>query len=158
MVTFEHTDQKSTVVPLQKLIVREVAHEERGLFLISAAAKVPEMYEVHASSKEERTNWMQIIQQTTSSMGQDEDEGIPSESEEDRRQLESRAKELKEKLQERDQQILSLLEEKLRLYKEMAEATGHEEASQNLITRSLFRANSEDTPKGESLLKDAMKE
>ncbi|XP_048418590.2 A-kinase anchor protein 13-like [Stegostoma tigrinum] len=156
--TFAALDQKSTVVPLQKLIVREVAHEERGLFLISAAAKVPEMYEVHASSKEERTNWMQIIQQTTSTMGQDEDEGIPSESEEDRRQIESRAKELKEKLQERDQQILSLLEEKLRLYKEMAEATGHEEASQNLISRSLFRANSEDAPKGESLLKDAMKE
>ncbi|XP_043533146.1 A-kinase anchor protein 13-like isoform X5 [Chiloscyllium plagiosum] len=156
--TFAALDQKSTVVPLQKLIVREVAHEERGMFLISAAAKLPEMYEVHASSKEERTNWMQIIQQTTSTMGQDEDEGIPSESEEDRRQLESRAKELKEKLQERDQQILSLLEEKLRLYKEMAEATGHEEASQNLITRSLFRANTEDAPKGESLLKDAMKE
>ncbi|XP_078097395.1 A-kinase anchor protein 13-like isoform X2 [Mustelus asterias] len=156
--TFATLDQKSTVVPLQKLIVREIAHEEKGLFLISAAAQVPEMYEVHTSSKEERTNWMQIIQQTASTMGQDEDEGIPSESEEDRRQLESRAKELKEKLQERDQQILSLLEEKLRLYKEIAETSGHEEASQSLITRSFFRANSEDAPKGESLLKDAMKE
>ncbi|XP_078386158.1 A-kinase anchor protein 13-like isoform X5 [Cetorhinus maximus] len=156
--TFAALDQKSTVVPLQKLIVREVAHEEKGLFLISAAAQVPEMYEVHASSKEERTNWMQIIQQTTSTMGQDEDEGIPSESEEDRRQLESRAKELKEKLQERDQQILSLLEEKLRLYKEMVETSGHEEASQSLNTRNFFRANLEDAPKGESLLKDAMKE
>ncbi|XP_067874208.1 A-kinase anchor protein 13-like isoform X2 [Heterodontus francisci] len=156
--TFAALDQKSTVVPLQKLIVREVAHEEKGLFLISAATQVPEMYELHASSKEERTNWMQIIQQTTSTMGQDEDEGIPSESEEDRRQLESRAKELKEKLQERDQQILSLLEEKLRLYKEMAEASGQEEASQSLIIRPFFRANSEDAPKGESLLKDAMKE
>ncbi|XP_078283552.1 A-kinase anchor protein 13-like isoform X2 [Rhinoraja longicauda] len=156
--TFASLDQKSTVVPLQKLIVREVAHEEKGLFLISAAAQEPEMYEVRASSKEERTNWMQIIQQTADIMVQDEDEGIPSESEEDRRQLESRAKELKEKLLERDQQILLLLEEKLRLYKEMVESSGHEEASQNLITRSLFRANSEDAPKGESLIKDAMKE
>ncbi|GCB73709.1 hypothetical protein scyTo_0002790 [Scyliorhinus torazame] len=155
---FATLDQKSTVVPLQKLIVREIAHEEKGLFLISAAAQAPEMYEVHTSSKEERTNWMQIIQQTTSTMGQDEDEGIPSESEEDRRQLESRAKELKEKLQERDQQILSLLEEKLRLYKEIAETSGHEEASRSLVARSFFRANSEDAPKGESLLKDAMKE
>ncbi|XP_067827474.1 A-kinase anchor protein 13 isoform X2 [Heptranchias perlo] len=156
--TFATLDQKATMVPLQKLIVREVAHEEKGLFLISAASQAPEMYEVHTSSKEERTNWMQIIQQTANTMGQDEDEGIPSESEEDRRQLESRAKELKEKLQERDQQILSLLEEKLRLYKEMVEASGHEEASQSLITRPFFRANSEDAPKGESLLKDAMKE
>ncbi|XP_032906493.1 A-kinase anchor protein 13 isoform X3 [Amblyraja radiata] len=156
--TFASLDQKSTVVPLQKLIVREVAHEEKGLFLISAAAQEPEMYEVRASSKEERTNWMQMIQQTADTMVQDEDEGIPSESEEDRRQLESRAKELKEKLQERDQQILLLLEEKLRLYKEMVESSGHEEASQSLITRSLFRANSEEAPKGESLIKDAMKE
>uniref|UniRef100_UPI00398F2EEE A-kinase anchor protein 13 isoform X2 n=1 Tax=Pristiophorus japonicus TaxID=55135 RepID=UPI00398F2EEE len=156
--TFATLDQKSTVVPLQKLLVREVAHEEKGLFLISAAAHKPEMYELHASSKEDRTNWMQIIQQTANTMGQDEDEGIPSESEEDRRQLESRARELKEKLQERDQQILSLLEEKLRLYKEMVEASGHEEASRSLISRPLFRASSEDAPKGESLLKDAVKE
>ncbi|XP_059808918.1 A-kinase anchor protein 13-like isoform X4 [Hypanus sabinus] len=156
--TFASLDQKSTVIPLQKLIVREVAHEEKGLFLISAAAQEPEMYEVRASSKEERTNWIQLIQQTTDTMVQDEDEGIPSESEEDRRQLESRTKELKEKLQERDQQILLLLEEKLRLYQEMVEASGHEEASQNLVTRSFFRANSEEVAKGESLLKDALKE
>ncbi|XP_062922192.1 A-kinase anchor protein 13-like isoform X1 [Mobula hypostoma] len=156
--TFASLDQKSTVIPLQKLIVREVAHEEKGLFLISAAAQEPEMYEVRASSKEERTNWIQLIQQTADTMVQDEDEGIPSESEEDRRQLESRTKELKEKLQERDQQILLLLEEKMRLYQEMVEASGHEEASQNLVTRSFFRANSEDVAKGESLLKDALKE
>ncbi|XP_069768128.1 A-kinase anchor protein 13 isoform X2 [Narcine bancroftii] len=156
--TFASLDQKSTVVPLHKLIVREVAHEEKGLFLISAAAEEPEMYEVRASSKEDRMNWIHLIQQTTDTMVQDEDEGIPSELEEDRRQIESRAKELKEKLQERDQQILLLLEEKLRLYREMMEATGHEEASQNLITRSFFRMNSEDAPRGESLLKDAMKE
>jgi A-kinase anchor protein 13 len=50
------------VISLQKLIVREVANEERGIFLISAGADRPEMLEVVAGSKEERNTWMQLIQ------------------------------------------------------------------------------------------------
>lgn len=61
-------DQKSTVISLKKLIVREVAHEEKGLFLISMGMKDPEMVEVHASSKEERNSWIQIIQDTISTL------------------------------------------------------------------------------------------
>lgn len=56
-------DQKPPVIPLQKLIVREVANEERGMFLISASAAGPEMYEVHTSSKEERNTWMRLIRE-----------------------------------------------------------------------------------------------
>lgn len=56
-------DQKAPVVALQKLIVREVANEERGMFLISASAAGPEMYEVHAASKEERNTWMRFIRE-----------------------------------------------------------------------------------------------
>lgn len=33
------------------------------MFLISASAAGPEMYEVHASSKEERNTWMRIIRE-----------------------------------------------------------------------------------------------
>lgn len=61
-------DQRSTVISLQKLIVREVANEERGLFLITAGIAKPEMMEVLASSKEERNTWMQLIQDTMQSM------------------------------------------------------------------------------------------
>lgn len=61
-------DQKSTVISLKKLIVREVAHEEKGLFLISMGMKDPEMVEVHASSKEERNSWIQIIQDTINTL------------------------------------------------------------------------------------------
>lgn len=61
-------DQKSTVISLKKLIVREVAHEEKGLFLISMGMKDPEMVEVHASSKEERSSWIQIIQDTINTL------------------------------------------------------------------------------------------
>ncbi|PNI42689.1 AKAP13 isoform 14, partial [Pan troglodytes] len=76
---FASLDQKSTVISLKKLIVREVAHEEKGLFLISMGMTDPEMVEVHASSKEERNSWIQIIQDTINTLNRDEDEGIPSE-------------------------------------------------------------------------------
>uniref|UniRef100_A0A3B3Y5J5 PH domain-containing protein n=1 Tax=Poecilia mexicana TaxID=48701 RepID=A0A3B3Y5J5_9TELE len=54
---FASVDQKPPVIPLQKLIVREVANEERGMFLISASSVGPEMYEVHTTTKEERNSW-----------------------------------------------------------------------------------------------------
>ncbi|KAM7003449.1 A-kinase anchor protein 13-like [Tautogolabrus adspersus] len=59
---FASLDQRSTVISLQSLIVREVANEDRGLFLITAGIERPEMVEVLASSKEERNTWRAIIQ------------------------------------------------------------------------------------------------
>ena len=56
------------MISLQKLIVREVANEERGLFLITAGIEKPEMVEVLASTKEERNTWMQLIQDAMHSM------------------------------------------------------------------------------------------
>uniref|UniRef100_A0A3Q1FY34 PH domain-containing protein n=1 Tax=Acanthochromis polyacanthus TaxID=80966 RepID=A0A3Q1FY34_9TELE len=88
-------DQRSTVISLQKLIVREVANEERGLFLITAGIEKPEMMEVLANSKDERNTWMQLIQEAMQSREKDEDEGIPSETEDDKRQLETKAKEMR---------------------------------------------------------------
>ncbi|KAG7273200.1 hypothetical protein CRUP_018004, partial [Coryphaenoides rupestris] len=88
-------DHRSTVISLQKLIVREVANEERGLFLITAGTERPEMVEVLASCKEERNAWMSVIQDTMHCIEKEEDEGVPSESEEDRRQQENRAKEIR---------------------------------------------------------------
>lgn len=51
------------MISLQKLIVREVAHEERAMFLICASSNEPEMYEIHTTSKEERNSWMTHIRQ-----------------------------------------------------------------------------------------------
>ncbi|KAK7913546.1 hypothetical protein WMY93_013757 [Mugilogobius chulae] len=105
---FAMLDQRSTVISLQKLIVREVANEERGLFLITAGIQNPEMMEVLASSKDERNSWMQKIQEAMQSMDKDEDEGIPSETEEDKRQLETKAREMRDLLRQKDTEILSL--------------------------------------------------
>lgn len=60
---FSTQDNKPSVISLQKLIVREVAHEEKAMFLICASSNEPEMYEIHTTSKEERNSWMAHIRQ-----------------------------------------------------------------------------------------------
>uniref|UniRef100_H2MUP0 Rho/rac guanine nucleotide exchange factor (GEF) 18a n=1 Tax=Oryzias latipes TaxID=8090 RepID=H2MUP0_ORYLA len=52
------------VIPLQRLIVREVAMEEKAMYLIYVSASaMPEMYELHSSSKDECLRWMALIRQ-----------------------------------------------------------------------------------------------
>ncbi|XP_056256356.1 A-kinase anchor protein 13 isoform X2 [Seriola aureovittata] len=155
---FAMLDQRSTVISLQKLIVREVANEERGLFLITAGIEKPEMMEVLASSKDERNTWMHLIQEAMQSMEKDEDEGIPSETEDDKRQLETKAKEMRDLLRQKDTEIMSLLEEKVRLFRGMWEGLNPgEEASQQV--EPFFRsACSLEPPRGASIMKDALLE
>lgn len=50
------------MVSLTNLIVRDIANQERGMYLISDSTP-PEMYELHVSSKEDRKTWMSRIQQ-----------------------------------------------------------------------------------------------
>ncbi|XP_063201602.1 A-kinase anchor protein 13 isoform X3 [Chroicocephalus ridibundus] len=152
---FASLDQKSTVISLKKLIVREVAHEEKGLFLISMGVKDPEMVEVHASSKEERNGWIQIIQDTMNTMDRDEDEGVPCESEFEKKVSDAKVRGLKEQLQQKDKQILLLLEEKTKIFRDMADGSVQEDMPGS---RLLFRANTEEAPKGEAIMKTAINE
>ncbi|KFP75385.1 PREDICTED: A-kinase anchor protein 13, partial [Apaloderma vittatum] len=152
---FASLDQKSTVISLKKLIVREVAHEEKGLFLISMGVKDPEMVEVHASSKEERNGWIQIIQDTMNTMNKDEDEGVPCESEFEKKVSDAKVRGLKEQLQQKDKQILLLLEEKTKIFRDMADTSVQEDMPGS---RLLFRANTEEAPKGEAIMKTAINE
>uniref|UniRef100_A0A3Q0RH74 Si:dkey-172h23.2 n=1 Tax=Amphilophus citrinellus TaxID=61819 RepID=A0A3Q0RH74_AMPCI len=138
---FAMLDQRSTVISLQKLIVREVANEERGLFLITAGIEKPEMMEVLASSKEERNTWMQLIQEAMQSMEKDEDEGIPSE-----RNL------------KKDTEIMSLLEEKVQLFRGMWEGTSPAEEACPQV-QPFFRSPCNlEPPGGASIMKDALQE
>ncbi|XP_035191161.1 A-kinase anchor protein 13 isoform X3 [Oxyura jamaicensis] len=152
---FASLDQKSTVISLKKLIVREVAHEEKGLFLISMGVKDPEMVEVHASSKEERNGWIEIIQDTINTMDKDEDEGVPCESEFEKKVSDTRVRALKEQLHQKDKQILVLLEEKTKIFRDMADTSAQEDMPGS---RLLFRANTEEAPKGEAIMKTAINE
>ncbi|XP_059206841.1 A-kinase anchor protein 13 isoform X3 [Centropristis striata] len=155
---FAMLDQRSTVISLQKLIVREVANEERGLFLITAGIEKPEMMEVLASSKEERNTWMQLIQEAMQSMEKDEDEGIPSETEDDKRQLETKAKEMRDLLRQKDTEIMSLLEEKVQLFRGMWEGVNPGEEVSRQVQPFFRSVSSLEPPRGASIMKDALQE
>ncbi|KFP51706.1 Rho guanine nucleotide exchange factor 28, partial [Cathartes aura] len=156
---FAAVDQKPSVISLQRLIVREVANEERGMFLISASSAGPEMYEVHTSSKEERNNWMRHIQDAVESCPEEEEEGKMSESDEDRRIAEAKASRIQkyqESLSNQDQQICSYLEEKLHIYSELGDMSGFEDV--HVEPHLLIKPDSGETPQASSLLAAALRE
>ncbi|KAJ8380376.1 hypothetical protein SKAU_G00011540 [Synaphobranchus kaupii] len=155
---FAAVDQKPPVISLQKLIVREVANEERGMFLISASVAGPEMYEVHMTSKEDRNNWMRLIREAVESCPEEEEERI-SESEEDRRAAEVRAQKilkLQETLNSQDQQICAGLEDKLKIYAELRGMSVNEELLPE--THLLVRPDSDEVPQATALLTAALRE
>ncbi|XP_035382519.1 rho guanine nucleotide exchange factor 28 isoform X3 [Electrophorus electricus] len=123
---FAAVDQKPPVISLQKLIVREVANEERGMFLISASSAGPEMYEVHGTSKDERNTWMRLIREAVVICHEKEDDAART-FEEERRVLKDKVQKihrLQETLCGQDQLICSSLEEKLKIYAELSAVAG----------------------------------
>ncbi|KAM4050360.1 rho guanine nucleotide exchange factor 28 isoform 2-T2 [Anomaloglossus baeobatrachus] len=155
---FAAVDQKPPIISLQKLIVREVANEERGMFLISASSAGPEMYEIHTGSKDERNTWMRQIQDAVQSCPEEE-EGKPCESDEEKRAAEARAAKAK-KYQEilgcHDQQIFNCLEDKLQIFAELAAMCGGSDL--HIEPHLLVKADSGETPQAASLLAAALKE
>ncbi|CAB1332340.1 unnamed protein product, partial [Coregonus sp. 'balchen'] len=156
---FAAVDQKPPVISLQKLIVREVANEERGMFLISASAAGPEMYEVHTSSKDERNSWMRHIREAVESCPEDEEENT-SELEEERRTSEARAQKiqkLQESLSSQDHQICSSLEEKLQIYAELSALRGGTQKP-HPEPHLLVQPHPEEVPQAAVLVTAALKE
>ncbi|XP_054644706.1 rho guanine nucleotide exchange factor 18 isoform X3 [Dunckerocampus dactyliophorus] len=150
---FAAVDNKPSVISLQKLIVREVAHEERAMFLICASSNEPEMYEIHTTSKEERNTWMAHIRQAVESCPHTE-ERLFSEEEEARA---SRFKEFQERLSQKDAVIVQALSEKLQLFADMADSVaGLEDAASR--SKLLLRGDASDLQQGETLLKGAITE
>ncbi|NWY07002.1 ARHGI factor, partial [Nothoprocta ornata] len=157
---FASVDSKPPVISLQKLIVREVANEEKAMFLISASLKGPEMYEIHTSSKEERNSWMAHIRRAVESCP-DEEEGTFNEPEAERRLAEARAAKLKdfqERLNLKDDLIVQSLTEKQQIYLEMSEMNGFEDQSQGSRSRLLLRGDISENLQGEVILKSAVTE
>ncbi|XP_071434082.1 rho guanine nucleotide exchange factor 18 isoform X1 [Pithys albifrons albifrons] len=158
--TFASVDSKPPVISLQKLIVREVANEEKAMFLISASLKGPEMYEIHTSSKEERNSWMAHIRRAVESCP-DEEGGTFNEPEAERRLAEARAAKLRdfqERLSMKDDLILQSLSEKQQIYAEMSEMNGFEDTSQGSRARLLLRGDISENLQGEAILKSAVTE
>uniref|UniRef100_A0AAQ5Y337 Rho guanine nucleotide exchange factor (GEF) 1a n=1 Tax=Amphiprion ocellaris TaxID=80972 RepID=A0AAQ5Y337_AMPOC len=134
---------KPPVLSLQNLIVRDIANQERGMFLISDSSP-PEMYEFHAASKEDKNVW------------------IPNTPTQEFPLIETEHKahlrRLKADLQQKDQEMLELLQERVTLFCELAEVTCGQEGLQPPITRYLFRADTPQAPRAEKLLLDATAE
>uniref|UniRef100_A0A672Z8N6 Rho guanine nucleotide exchange factor (GEF) 1a n=1 Tax=Sphaeramia orbicularis TaxID=375764 RepID=A0A672Z8N6_9TELE len=143
--------EKPPVLSLQNLIVRDIANQERGMFLISDSSP-PEMYELHAASKEEKKTWMCHIQHTVSK--------CPSREEFPLIETEHKAhlRRLKADLQQKDKEMLELLQERVTLFCELAELSCGQGGLQLTNTRYLFRADTPQAPRAEKLLLDATSE
>ncbi|XP_058475772.1 rho guanine nucleotide exchange factor 1a isoform X3 [Solea solea] len=142
---------KPPVLSLQNLIVRDIANQERGMFLISDSCP-PEMYELHAATKENRNVWIRHIQRTVSK--------CPSREEFPLIETEHKAhlRRLKADLHQKDREVLELLQERVMVFCELAELTSGQEGLHPPITRYLFRADTPQAPRAEKLLLDATAE
>ncbi|XP_075301212.1 rho guanine nucleotide exchange factor 2 isoform X2 [Opisthocomus hoazin] len=148
--TFPMLD-KPAVISLQNLIVRDIANQEKGMFLISAAP--PEMYEVHAASRDDRNHWMKVIQQTVSLCPSRQDFPLIE------TEIEASLRKLKDRILQHDRKIAALLEEKVGLFADaLALAGGCEDPSPTLAPRTLFRSDSAEGSRGEKLMHDAIRE
>ncbi|XP_074836908.1 rho guanine nucleotide exchange factor 2 isoform X2 [Carettochelys insculpta] len=148
--TFPALD-KPAVISLQNLIVRDIANQEKGMFLISAAP--PEMYEVHAASRDDRNAWMKVIQQTVSLCPSRKDFPLIE------TETEASLRKLKDQMAQRDREITELLEEKVGLFAEMLSLqSGAEDPPACPNPRTFFRSESLEGPRGEKLLHEAIRE
>ncbi|XP_046732562.1 rho guanine nucleotide exchange factor 28-like isoform X4 [Silurus meridionalis] len=136
---FAALEQKPSVVPLRALILREIANQDRGLFLISSDAAEPEMYEIHTQTREERDRWITLLQHTMDSLP---DNKLMTNEELKCRNINT----LQEDLLSLDVQMYTVLEEKLRL------CVGNFTCQQLLIQTHTH------TPNGEELLTAAQEE
>ncbi|MED6255780.1 hypothetical protein ATANTOWER_014962, partial [Ataeniobius toweri] len=156
---WKEDQDKSPVVSLTELIVREVANQEKGMYLISNSPP-PEMYELYASSKDDRKTWMSCIQQTAASCPPRDE--FPLIETEDKALL----RRLRADIQQKDKEVLELLQERATLFSDLVQATTCGEAGEEKCVevktsssnRNLFRADTPHAPKAEPLLLAAIGE
>ncbi|XP_028835973.1 rho guanine nucleotide exchange factor 2 isoform X2 [Denticeps clupeoides] len=140
---------KPAVLSLQNLIVRDIASQERGMFFISDSTP-PEMYEIHAASKDDRNTWMRLIQQTVSCCPSREDFALIET--EDKALL----RRLRADIQQKDREVLELLQERVTLFSDLV--TGGQEVALPTNCRNVFRADTPHAPQAEKILNEAIAE
>lgn len=143
-LVFAAVDNKPPVISLQGLIVREVAHEDKAMYLICACTS--NMYEIHTGSRNECITWTTLIREAVNRFTEEEEHYSEQTAVFQRYQ---------DSLKERDEQIKQSLEEKLQLSVELYETvTGRESSHRGL----LLRGDASDLQQGETLLKGAINE
>ncbi|XP_077447069.1 rho guanine nucleotide exchange factor 2 isoform X2 [Stigmatopora argus] len=139
---------KPPVLSLQNLIVRDIANQERGMFLIDDCSP-PQMYEVHAASREDKNAWIRQIQHAVSR--------CPSRQEFPLIETEREAhlRRLKADLQQKDREMLELLQERVTLFCELAQTSARQDEPEPPPARYFFRADTPQAPRAEKFLLDA---
>lgn len=144
------TLDKSPVISLENIMVRDIANQEKGMFLIRSFP--PEMYEVHAASRESRNTWMKLISQAVKACPKREDFPLIE------TEVEAKLRKLKEVIQLRDIEVADILEEKVTLFTKVLQLQMGEDVLVGGNTRKLFRTESTDSYRGEKLITEAIKE
>ncbi|CAH2098197.1 unnamed protein product [Euphydryas editha] len=130
--TFFTPDNKTGVVSLWKLLVREKAGAEgRGLYLICNGPPEPEMFELRVHRPKDIALWIHAVRAAVQSCPEEVEEsevGVTATSAEERqRQLEARHENIRlitEALRAKDREHAQLLEEKMALHMKMVGHTG----------------------------------
>ncbi|KAM4880646.1 rho guanine nucleotide exchange factor 2 isoform 2-T2 [Sylvia borin] len=158
LVFLQEKDQKYTfpmldkpaVISLQNLIVRDIANQEKGMFLISAAP--PEMYEVHAASRDDRNHWMKVIQQAVSLCPSRQDFPLIE------TETEASLRKLKERMEQHDRQIAALLDDKVGIFADMLALGSGCSEPPSAPRGTPFPGDPARGPRGDVLLHDAIRE
>ncbi|XP_037300755.1 rho guanine nucleotide exchange factor 28 isoform X3 [Manduca sexta] len=130
--TFFTPDNKTGVVSLVKLLVREKAGAEgRGLYLICSGPSEPEMFELRVHRPKDIATWIHAIRAAVQSCPQEVEESeagaLATSAEERQRQLEARHENIRlitEALRAKDREQAALLEEKMALHMKLVAHTG----------------------------------
>ncbi|KAL0810985.1 hypothetical protein ABMA28_010277 [Loxostege sticticalis] len=131
--TFFTPDNKTGVVSLVKLLVREKAGAEgRGLYLICSGPAEPEMFELRVHRPKDIHAWITHIRAAVQSCPEEEREpdaaSLAPSADERQRQLEARQESIMlitEALRAKDREHATLLEEKMALHMKMVAHTGN---------------------------------
>ncbi|KAG8014293.1 Rho guanine nucleotide exchange factor 18 [Nibea albiflora] len=145
-LVYATVENKPPVVSLQRLIVREVAHDDKAMYLICACTtSMPEMYEIHTSSKEECITWMALIREAVNRYPE----------EEPYRELTAGLQQYQDILKARDDLITQNLAEKQQIFAALYETVMEKETPHKGL---LLRGDASDLQQGEMLLKGAIDE
>ncbi|TNN58056.1 Rho guanine nucleotide exchange factor 18 [Liparis tanakae] len=145
-LVFAAVDNKPPVIALENLIVREVAHEDKAMYLISeCTTSTPEMYEIHTRSKEECITWTVLIREAVNCYPE----------EELYLKLTATLQQFQDNLKMRDELIMQCLAEKQQLFAALYETITEQETPHKGL---LLRGDATDLQQGTSLLKGAINE
>ncbi|XP_060783131.1 rho guanine nucleotide exchange factor 18a isoform X2 [Neoarius graeffei] len=147
---FASQDGKPAVLPLSRLIVREAAHSDLVMYLISASDVKAELYEFHTSTAEERHSWRQQIWETIEKCPHVDEELMEHEN-----VYPEKLQALYDQLCKKDGQIEEILRQKLQIISDLSEVSTENSTT---VRRLLLRGSAPELLQGELLINTAIRQ